>query len=381
MHLNNRILAVDDSADNLLILREILGGHFEVAYASSGEEALRLAPSFQPNLILLDVMMPGIGGIETCRRLREHLATRDTKIVMLSAKSELRDRLAAYRVGAVDYMVKPFDDREVLVKVQTWMSMVHHDQVDGIWKEADRTREALGVALVTMASFRDQETGDHLFRMRWYSQVLAEQLSVSGPYTSQIDETFLAQLYRASPLHDIGKVGIPDSILQKPGVLSHAEFEVMKRHTTIGGDMLLRAVEKLPDADYLKMAAEVARSHHERFNGSGYPDGLAAEQIPLAAQIVAVADVFDAITSRRVYKEARPVEEGAREIRAGSGSLFNPHVVTAFEERFEDFRQGHQRFCDRCPPQSSEQWIGQTTDDAEFGFHRNLACETASILP
>ena len=170
----------------------------------------------------------------------------------------MKDRLAAYDVGAVDYITKPFHDQEVLAKVRTWMRMVHSEQVDEIWREVEKTRDAVGMALVKLASFRDTETGDHLFRLRWYSHLLAEQLATMGPYRRQIDETFLEQLYRASPLHDIGKMGIDDAILGKLGPLTAAEFEAIKRHAVIGGDILAQATIHLPHADYLKMAVDIA---------------------------------------------------------------------------------------------------------------------------
>jgi putative two-component system response regulator len=339
MNLNDRILAIDDNVDNLMILEELLGGDYTVLCVASGEEALRVAPEFQPNLVLLDVMMPGLNGNDTCELLRAKSGLRCAKVIMVSARGDVTDRLAAYDVGAVDYITKPFHEQEVLAKVRTWMRMIHSQQVDEILEEVEQTRDVVGTALVTLASFRDTETGDHLFRIRWYSHALAEHLSVVGPYRHQIDETFLEQLYRASPLHDIGKVGIDDAILRKPGPLTQAEFETIKRHAVIGGDILAEAAAKLPHADYLQMAVEIARHHHERFDGSGYPEGLCELDIPLSARIVSVADVFDALTSRRVYKPAISVTEAAQIIEAGAGSQFDPEIVSAFQSRLEDFRQ------------------------------------------
>ncbi len=349
MHFNDRILVIDDKADNLMILEELLGADYTVQCANSGEEALRVAPQFQPNLVLLDVMMPGLNGNDTCDLLRLIPEMSAAKIIMVSARHELQDRLTAYDVGAVDYIRKPFHDQEVLAKVRTWMQMIHSQHVEAIIREVDRTRDVVGTALVTLASFRDTETGDHLFRMRWYSHALAEQLAVSGPYCAQIDETFLQQLYRASPLHDIGKVGIDDAILRKPGPLTESEFESIKKHSAIGGDILAQAAAKLPHADYLKMAIDIARHHHERFDGSGYPDGLAGADIPLAARIVSVADVFDALTSRRVYKLAIPVPDAAAIIEANSGSQFDPSVVDAFRSRLEEFGQARGRYANGVP--------------------------------
>jgi putative two-component system response regulator len=183
--------------------------------------------------------------------------------------------------------------------------------------------------------------------MRWYSQLLAEQLAIASPYAQQIDETFLRKLYRASPLHDIGKVAIDDAILRKPGRLTTSEFEIIKRHTVIGCDILSRAATDLPSADYLGMAIAIARHHHERFDGAGYPDGLSGQAIPLAARIVSVADVFDALTSDRVYRTAIMPEEALHIIEEGSGSQFDPMLVQAFLVRFDDIRQAWQRFWEK----------------------------------
>ncbi len=366
MHFNDRILVIDDKVDNLLILEELLGDDYTVRSAASGEEALRIAPQFKPNLILLDVMMPGLNGNETCDLLRAIPELKATKVVMVSARDGVQDRLASYGVGAVDYITKPFHDQEVLAKVRTWMRMVYSQQVDEIWREADQARDAVGTALVRLASFRDTETGDHLFRIRWYAHALAEQLAVAGPYCRQIDESFLQQLYRASPLHDIGKVGIEDAILRKPGPLSESEFEAIKRHTIIGSEILAQAAAKLPHADYLNMAVDVARHHHERFDGSGYPDGLAGADIPLAARIVALADVFDALTSRRVYKPAIPVTEAVGIIEANE-DRFDPAIVDAFRSRLDDFRQARDRYSAASSVDDPELVGARSDDDSARG--------------
>lgn len=363
MHLNDRILAVDDNEDNLFVLKELLGGDYTLKCASSGEEAVRVAPEFRPDLVLLDVMMPGLNGIQTCRRLRELPELNDAKIVMLSARTELDARLKAYSVGAVDYMLKPFDHQEVLAKVRAWMQMVYKERINEVLGDMEKTREVIGFALVSLAGLRDLETGEHLFRIRWYAQALAEQLAVTGPYSSQIDETFLQYLYRASPLHDIGKVAIDDAILRKPGALTAGEFTAMKQHTVAGSDILARAAARLANSDYMQMAAEIARHHHERFDGSGYPDGLEGAMIPLAARIVSVADVFDALTARRVYKPAMSVSHAAGIIEQGAGTQFDPVIVEAFRSRLDDFRLAHARFIDRDAMSHGADLIGTCNAD------------------
>jgi putative two-component system response regulator len=348
MHLNDRILAVDDNQDNLAILEELLADDYTLMSVTSGEEALKVAPHFEPNLILLDVMMPGIDGVETCRAIQLLPELKGSRVVMLSAKNQLPDRLAAYDAGAVDYIAKPFDHSEVVSKVRAWMQMVHKEEVDEIWHAADKAEAAVGAAMLNLASFRDTEAGDHLFRVRWYAQTLAEELSLRGSYRPLVDAEFRESFYRATPLHDIGKMALGDAILRKPGPLTSEEFDAMKTHTVIGGAILRAASRKMPTAKYLEMAADIARYHHERFDGTGYPDGLAGSLIPLAARILAVVDAFDAMTTKRVYKDAIPVDEAAYEIRAQAGKHFDPVIVEAFKNRLDDFRQAQSRFAVHC---------------------------------
>jgi putative two-component system response regulator len=338
------ILAVDDNPNNLEILVELLSSSYELTTATSGEEALRLAPQLRPSLILLDVMMPGIDGFETCKRLRAIPELKDVKIVMLSARQDIKDRLSAYLQGALDYVTKPFDPREVLAKVRAWMQMAYQRQVEDLRADAERAKETIGFAMVTLTGVRDTETGEHLFRMRWYTQAIAEQLSVSGPYAHLMNEAFLDQLYRASPLHDLGKIAVDDAILRKGSGLDEAERAAMMQHTVLGGDILDKATHRLPEAPYLRMAAAIARHHHEHFDGSGYPDGLQGEAIPLAARIVAVADVVDALTSPRHYRKAWTVDEALAYVRARSGTQFDPVVVAACREVEDDIKRAAEHF-------------------------------------
>ncbi|HEY2416061.1 MAG TPA: HD domain-containing phosphohydrolase [Pirellulaceae bacterium] len=348
MRLNDRILAVDDNQDNLTILEELLAEDYTLMCVSSGEEAVKMAPLFKPDLVLLDVMMPGIDGIDTCRALQAVPELKGSRIVMLSAKSKLPDRLAAYDVGAVDYIAKPFDHYEVMSKIRAWMQMIHREQVEEIWRAADKAEAVVGAAMLNLASLRDTETGDHLFRVRWYAQTLAEELAMNGPYRALVDSTFRDCLYRASPLHDVGKIAIDDAILRKPGPLTAKEFETIKTHTVVGSELLRAAFRKMPTAKYLEMAADIARHHHERFDGSGYPDGLIGQRIPLAARILAVADVFDALTSKRVYKDAISTWEAAGMMGSGAATQFDPVIVKAFDGRFDAICQAHTRFAAHC---------------------------------
>jgi putative two-component system response regulator len=376
----DRILLVDDNTDNLMILDELLALDYATMSVTSGEEALRVAASFRPDLVLLDVMMPGINGIETCRSLRALPELKGSRIVMLSARTKLPDRIAAYDVGAVDYIGKPFDHYEVTSKIRAWMHVVQKAKVEEIWHEAELASHAVGSAMLNMASFRDTETGEHLFRVRWYAQLLADELGRAGPYRRYIDNDFRDHLYRASPLHDVGKVAIDDAILRKPGPLTKEEFESMKRHTVIGAEMLRNAARKLPNAKYLQMAVEIARHHHERFDGSGYPDGLAGTAIPLAARILAVADVFDALTSKRVYKKAVSMFEAARILFEESGQHFDPVIVDAFKSCLGEFHESYTRFSAQCAMYDGS-LLASHAMLSESGSGESLMATTNSLKP
>lgn len=339
-----KILLVDDIPENLDILVELLESEYHLETARGGVEAVTKAASFLPDLILLDLLMPGMDGVETCKRLRGLPELKLTRIVMLSAQYDVESRKRAYSAGAVDYVAKPFDHGEICAKVKIWLQMLRSEEVESVWREFDMASLVVGDAMLNLAAFRDTETGDHLFRVRWYSQLIAERLAAFGPYQGQIDDAFLANLYRASPLHDVGKVGIDDAILRKPGRLTCAEYEAMKQHTIIGHDLLQRAAARIPTAGYLKLAANIARSHHERFDGNGYPDRLTGRSIPLSARIVAVADVLDALTSVRPYKSAMTFSDSVRLIAKDSGKHFDPAVVDAFLYRLDDIELGRSEF-------------------------------------
>ncbi len=351
-----RILIVDDSRMNLEVLEELLAGEYELESALSGEECLGKLPAFAPDLVLLDIMMPGMNGYETCRRIKAGPLGDFTQVILISGKASTAERLEGYRVGADDYVIKPFDHDELLAKVRIqfklresvaklWLANAQIQKFNAELEElvAKRTSEILDTrdvavfALAKLADSRDPETGQHLERMRQYSQILAAQLSRGGPYAQVIDKQFLNDLYRSSPLHDIGKVGIPDCILQKPGRLTKEEFEIMTRHTVIGAEALREAAGRSASGSFLNMAVAIARHHHERFNGQGYPDGLKGCDIPLPARIVALADVFDALTSARVYKEAFDPDLAKSMIVEERGQHFDPVVVDAFLDRYDDF--------------------------------------------
>jgi len=361
---NHKILIVDDDELNLTILEEILEAEFELIRASNGVAALAKVRDERPALVLLDIMMPEMDGYEACRQIKAGKADDDIPhVILVSAKASTNERVRGYEVGADDYLIKPFDEDELLAKVRVQMRL--HDALEQLdearaalaadnrqledvveqqTQDLTDTRELIVFAMAKLAESRDPETGEHLERMREYCRILAVELSKRGPYTELIDDEFINNIYRSSPLHDIGKVGVPDAILLKPGRLTNNEFEIMKQHAAIGAEALESVVEHGRSGAFLTMAIDIARHHHERWDGSGYPAGLSGKRIPLAARICALADVFDALTSVRVYKSAFTAEVARSMIVTDAGTHFDPAVVEAFEAVFEQFtavRQGH----------------------------------------
>jgi len=372
MTTHGRVLAVDDHPLNRDILCKILRRDYDVETAVDGDECLRKLAEFRPQVVLLDIMMPGLNGYEVCRRIKE-AGGAFVQVILVSGKGSTAERLEGYAALADDYLVKPFDHDELRSKVRVqfrlWESQralaEAKSQLELYAGELERlvqlrTRQVVAAhemtvfALAELADSRDPETGEHLLQMRYYSQTLAQQLATDSPYQSEISPQFLEHLYRASPLHDVGKVGVPDAVLQKPGPLTPAEREVMKRHVVLGAETLEKARSRFGPGTFMDMAVDIARYHHEWFDGAGYCAGLAGATIPLAARIVALADVYDALTSQRVYKAAMSAEAAREVIVKESGTHFDPAVVAAFLECFASF----QRFdpaLDGDPPAAAAQ--------------------------
>lgn len=350
-----RILIVDDNATNVDILRRLLRNDYELATAASGEECLATVPVFKPQLILLDIMMPGIDGYEACRRIKSSAVGEFVQVILVSGKGSPGERVKGYEAEADDYIVKPFDHDELVSKVRVqfrlWEAQrqlsIARDQLELYAGELEqlvavRTRQLTATqdmavfALAQVADSRDPETGEHLHRMRRFAQIIAEELAENSPYADVVDRQFLEDLYRSSPLHDIGKVAVPDAILQKPGKLTADEFDAMKKHVLVGGQTLEMARDRVGPGTFMDMASDIARYHHERYNGTGYCAGLRGHEIPLAARIVALADVYDALTSRRIYKPPYSSTEARDIITGESGLHFDPIVVDAFVARFAE---------------------------------------------
>ena len=329
-----KILIVDDDDIALEILRSSLeAAGYEVESANDGERALERLGHGDIRLVISDWEMPGMDGLALCRAVRKQVASGYVYIILLTSHGSAQEIVEGMSAGADDFMVKPFHQAELAARIRAGERVLSLE-----------TREMVIFALAKLAESRDPETGLHLERVQRYSRRLAQAL-VDAPNLSQrVDADFIRLVYQTSPLHDIGKVGIPDSVLLKPGRLTTEEFEIMKSHTTIGAKTLDAALHNFPHARFLQVARDIAASHHERWDGAGYPTGLAGEDIPLAARIVAVADVYDALTSRRVYKESYS-HALARDIITGdAGSHFDPRVVGAFLNVEEDIIDIRERF-------------------------------------
>ncbi|OPY66726.1 MAG: Cyclic di-GMP phosphodiesterase response regulator RpfG [Syntrophorhabdus sp. PtaU1.Bin050] len=347
-----RIFVVDDEPENLQILTVLLEGRgHEVSPFSSGKEALKAVRSGPPDLILLDIAMPEMNGFEICKKLKADKQFADLPVIFISGLTETKKKIMAFAVGGVDYVTKPFNFEEVLARVETHLKLhrlqaelalqnsLLKDLVEAQVKEISDSQMATIVALAKLAESRDDDTGRHLDRVQVFCKDLALVLGEESPYSDSIDPAFVENMFHASPLHDVGKVGIPDSILLKSGKLTASEFEVMKAHAAIGAHTL-RAVQKnYPKNVFINMGIAIAQHHHEKWDGSGYPDGLAGEQIPLEARIMAVVDVYDALRSKRCYRPALSHEESCKIILDGEGSQFDPHIIEVFRKIADKFQE------------------------------------------
>ena len=309
-----------------------------------------MAQDIPPDLVLMDVMMPEMDGYEACRQFKADSRLADIPIIFLSALGEVEDEKQGFKVGAVDYITKPLSPSLLMARLHTHLSLKKAKDilmgqsldlelaVEMRTKELERTREVTILAMASLAEARDNETGNHLHRTSSYIRVLAERLMRSSIRGEQLTPEKISVLVRSAPLHDIGKVGIPDAILLKPGKLTPEEFEIMKTHAVIGRDAIAKAEEQLGNCgSFLNTAKEIAGGHHEKWDGSGYPDGLTGEDIPLSARLMALADVYDALISRRVYKEAFPREKAEGIILSGAGTHFDPEIVKAFDQLKDRF--------------------------------------------
>jgi putative two-component system response regulator len=355
------ILVVDDAPDNLSLMSGLLKDLYKVKIANNGERALKVATTgTPPDIILLDIMMPVMDGYETCRQLKENQQTTDIPVIFLTAKAEVEDEMKGFELGAVDYITKPISPPVVLARVNTHLQlkkMRDYLKDQNVFLEAEvqrRTKEVVAVqevtilAMASLAETRDNDTGNHIRRTQFYVKALAEKLRHNPRFSHFLDDDkTIDLLFKSAPLHDIGKVGIPDHILLKPGRFSDEEFEIMKTHCRLGRDAIISAEQRLGlDLPFLSFAKEIAYTHQEKWDGMGYPEGLSGDDIPISGRLMAVADVYDALICRRVYKEGMPHAKALGIIRESSGTHFDPDIVEAFTEIADEFIQIAKRYED-----------------------------------
>jgi putative two-component system response regulator len=346
------ILVVDDTPDNLIMMSELLKDEYKVKVANNGEKALKISQSqTPPDLILLDIMMPVMDGYEVCRQLKANPQTQHIPVIFLTAKTDATDETKGLEIGAIDYITKPINPAILMARVKTHLDIKRMQDFlrnQNSFLEAEiikRTREITAIqdvtihAMASLAETRDNETGNHIRRTQNYVRVLAQKLRHHPRFSHFLDDDKIIELlYKSAPLHDIGKVGIPDKILLKPGRFEPEEFEVMKQHPALGRSAILNAEYELGlEVPFLKYAKEIAYAHQEKWDGSGYPLGLAGDNIPISARLMAVADVYDALISRRVYKEGMTHEQAVQLIIEGRGKHFDPDITDAFLALQDDF--------------------------------------------
>jgi len=358
-HPSADILIVDDTPANLHILADMLKERgYATRPAPSGRLAIQAAELEPPDLILLDISMPDMDGYQVCRALKANPRLKEIPVIFISALSETLDKVKAFSAGGIDYVTKPFQIDEVYARVDAhlkirrlqleleWTIQGLEERVREQVKEISDSQIATIFALAKLAESRDDETGEHLERVRTFCKILAVRLYTQPGYREQISDRFIETIYQASPLHDIGKVSIPDRILLKPGKLTPEEFETMKQHPLLGAHTLEAVSHKYPNNPIINMGIDIARYHHERWDGSGYPHGLSGEAIPLSARIMAAADIYDALRSKRVYKAAFTHVDATEIILNSSGSHLDPEIANAFREEERGFERAYEELID-----------------------------------
>jgi putative two-component system response regulator len=342
---NTKIMVVDDSLSNLKLLEAMLKKRgYQVIPVDNGKLAIQAAQNDPPDLILLDINMPEMNGYEVCKVFKAEKELREIPVIFISGLSDVQEKVEAFAAGGLDYITKPFQFEEVYARVDTHLKLYR------LQKEMERNNEKLAkiveeqvkeifesqmatiFAVAKLAESRDDDTGKHLERVQVICKAIALKLSGHKDYSSHITSTYAENIFYSCPLHDIGKVAIPDSILLKPARLTPEEFEIMKTHTVLGAKTLNAVLDKYPHNRFIKMGIAIALHHHERWDGKGYPNGLAADKIPLSARIMSVVDVYDAVRSKRCYKPSVAHNETCEIIVSGSGSQFDPDITAAFLE-------------------------------------------------
>lgn len=343
------IMIVEDTELNIAILVEALQEDYELIIALNGLEAMELLEDQLPDLILLDIVMPEMDGYEVLQRIKENCNLEHIPVILLSAITESDSKTKGFSLGAVDYVTKPFEMIEVKARVRTHLKFEEarfalenqklflEEKVKERTELLERTNSAAIYCLAALAETRDPETGEHIKRTQKYIRVLALELQAKDEYKDVLTDDYIELLYQSAPLHDIGKVGVRDSILLKPGRLTEEEFAEMKKHTIYGGESLMVGMRELGEDSFLTIAQEIALTHHEKWDGTGYPKGLSKTEIPISGRLMALSDVYDALISERVYKKAFTHEEAKAIILEGRGTHFDPAIVDAFIARETEF--------------------------------------------
>lgn len=355
-----QIVAVDDQEDNRLLLQEMLGPIYEVHLMSDGQQMLDyVQENHSIDLILLDVVMPGIDGFEVCKKLKAMPTAKSIPVIFLTGLDNCSDEEYGLLLGAEDFIHKPFSEPVMLARIRNHLRISDMSRQLRLRNEvleaniSERTQSLIAAQSATITAFcslaeaRDNETGNHILRTQHYVRALAEALRKNSIYEPMLSDDDILLIFKSAPLHDIGKVGIPDAILNKPGALTPDEWCIMQRHSQIGADVIYRAEMELGANSFLKYAGQIAHSHHERWDGTGYPLGLQGEQIPLAARLMAVADVYDALITKRCYKAAFPHEQAVVIILGQKGKHFDPAIIDTFSGITEQFSEIARRFADK----------------------------------
>jgi len=343
------IMIVDDTELNIVILVEALQDNYDLIVALNGLEAIELLEEQIPDLILLDIIMPEMDGYDVLKTIKKNPDLEHIPVILLSAITDSDSKTKGFSLGAVDYVTKPFEIVEVKARVGTQLkfeearlvlenqNLFLEEKVKERTELLERTNSAAIYCLAALAETRDPETGEHIKRTQKYIRELALNLQDKDEYRDLLTDEYIELLYKSAPLHDIGKVGVKDSILLKPGRLTEEEFEEMKKHTIYGGESLMVGIKELGEDSFLTLAKEIALTHHEKWDGTGYPRGLSKAEIPISGRLMALSDVYDALISKRVYKSAFTHDEAKKIILEGRGTHFDPDIVDAFIIREAEF--------------------------------------------
>jgi len=352
------ILVVDDERFHLNVMADLLCNDYKVVIAKSGDRALAMALEQKPDLILLDILMPGMDGYEVCLQLKANDDTREIPVIFLTVKSDVDDETHGFECGAVDYITKPFSPPIVRARVRNHLALSeamaalaeHNEQLEitirDRTEEITRTQDVAIYCLTSLVETRDSETGNHIRRTQHYVKTLAEYLRNHPRFRASLTERDITLMFKSAPLHDIGKVGVPDRILLKPGKLDGDEWEEMKKHAEYGENAISSAEAQFGSNSFLSYAREIAFTHHEKWDGSGYPRGLKGDDIPVCGRLMAISDVYDALISERVYKPRFPHDKAVEIITEGKGTHFDPDVVDAFIILQSEFDAIAKRFAD-----------------------------------